>query len=352
MKIKKIIEYIIILVLILIQNILAQDKSKSNTFQTEVDGVGTNALTFLEIGVGARAMGMGGAYASVSNDASSIYWNPAGIVWIKNMEFEIMHNEWFLDADYEFIGAVFPIPNLNSSIGLSLTTIGFGDQPVRTVDRPEGTGEFYDARDYSIGLTWATALTSRFSFGISFKYLSSQIWHETASAFAADMGIFYNTELEGLRLGFSMSNFGTDLKYEGRDIHTTKDPDEEIENFDRVPAEYKTGSYPIPLLFRAGISYQAEFGMLGSTLFSVDLLHPSNAPEAINTGIEYSFANMFFLRGGYQGLFDKISESGLTLGAGIDYYNHSANFGVRFDYSWADWGVLDNSQRFSVGLIF
>jgi len=81
-------------------------------------------------------------------------------------------------------------------------------------------------------------------------------------------------------------------------------------------------------------------------------LHPSNAPEAINMGLEFSFLNMFFLRGGYQNLFDDKTESGLTLGAGVDYYNKSANFGIRFDYSWNDWGLLDNSQSFSVGLIF
>ncbi|MBK8946087.1 MAG: PorV/PorQ family protein [Ignavibacteriae bacterium] len=330
----------------------AQDKSEQKTFQTEVDGIGTNALTFLEIGVGARAMGMGGAYAAVSNDASSIYWNPAGIVWIENMEFEVMHNSWFLDANNEFFGAVFPIAELNSSLGISFTTLGFGDQPVRTVNRPEGTGESYSARDYSAGITWATALTDRFSFGISFKYISSQIWHETGTAFATDFGIFYNTELEGLRLGFSMNNFGTDIKYEGQDIHTTVDPDIEVENFDRVPSEYQTDSYPIPLLFRAGISYEANLGGFGSAIAAIDLLHPSNSPEAINAGIEYSFAKMFFLRGGYEGLFDSEAFSGLTLGAGIDYYNNSANFGVRFDYSWADWGILENSQRFSVGLVF
>ena len=61
---------------------------------------------------------------------------------------------------------------------------------------------------------------------------------------------------------------------------------------------------------------------------------------------------MFFLRGGYQNLFDGENESGLTLGAGVDYYNNASNFGVRFDYAWNEWGLLDNSQSFSVGLVF
>jgi len=345
----------ILLLIIFLSTVTTFSQSKDgtiSTFRTEVDGIGTNALTFLEIGVGSRAMGMGGAYAAIANDVSSLYWNPAGVVWVENMEIQVSHNEWFLDSKYEFVGGVFPIPSLNSAVGISFTTIGFDDQPVRTVNRPEGTGEYYDARDFALGLTFASAITDRFSFGITAKYLSSQIWHETASAFATDLGIFYNTELEGLRLGFSMSNFGTTLKYAGRDIHTTVDPDKEIENFDRVPAEYSTDSYPLPLLFRAGISYNVNMSDFGSTVFAVDLLHPSNAPEAINLGMEYSFLGMFFLRGGYQNLFDGENESGLTLGAGVDYYNNASNFGVRFDYAWNEWGLLDNSQSFSVGLVF
>lgn len=335
----------------MIITVVAQDKTGGG-FKTEVAGIGTNAMTFLEIGVGSRALGMGNAYAAVANDASSLYWNPAGMVWVKNMELEVSHNDWFLDSRYQYIAGVFPIPSIGSAVGISFSTIGFDDQPVRTVNRPEGTGEYYDARDFALGLSFASAITDRFSFGLTAKYLSSQIWHETASAFAMDMGIFYNTQLDGLRLGFSMSNFGTEVKYEGRDIHTTVDPEKEVNNFDRVPAQYLTSSYPLPLLFRAGISYGVELGKFGSTLLAVDLLHPSNAPEAVNVGMEYVAFGMFTIRGGYQSLFDDTAEGGLTLGAGIDYYNSYDGYGIRFDYAWNEWGMLKNTQSFSVGLLF
>ena len=329
-----------------------EDPTTANPFTTEVDAIGTGAMTFLEIGVGARAMGMGGAFVAVANDASATYWNPAGIVWADQVQIEVNHNSWFLDSKVQFISGVIPLPNFNSAIALSATTIGFGSQPVRTVTRPTGTGEEYDARDMAVGLTWATALTDRFSFGLSAKFLSSRIWHETANAFALDFGIFYNTALDGLRLGFSMSNFGSGVQYNGRDLDSTIDPDKEVENFDRVPAQYKTDPYPLPILFRAGLSYELSLGVLGSAIFAADLLHPSHAPEAVNVGMEYGFSNMFFLRAGYQNLFDDSSVNGLTLGAGIDYYNHDNGFGVRFDYSWSEWGVLSNAQRFSVGLVF
>ncbi len=218
-------------------------------------------------------------------------------------------------------------------------------------ERPEGTGEQYGARDYAIALTYALTFTNRFSFGISAKYIEQQIWHENGSAIAIDLGIFYKTPVEGLSLGMSMSNFGNELQLRGRDIDSTIDPDEEHENVDRVPVEYKTGSYPLPLLFRAGISYEADMGRLGSALITMDLNHPSNNTESINIGAEYGFAGMFYLRGGFENMFEENREGGLTLGGGIDYYK-PGSMGFRVDYAWSDWGVLESSNRFSIGIMF
>lgn len=348
---KKILLVMAVLLLSISKN-FAQDKGDSPGFKTEVEGIGTSAATFLEISVGARASGLGGAYVSIANDASALYWNPAGIVWANKFQIEVMHNEWLAGTSYDFAGTVIPLPNLNSAIGFSYISLSMDDQPVRTVQRPEGTGEFYDAQDYAIGLTYAMALTDRFSFGLTGKYISQRIWNESGSAFALDLGIFYNSQLKGLRLGFSMSNFGSEIKLTGRDLNTTVDPDKENENFDRVPATYNTDSYSLPLLFRVGVSYERDWGTWGSTLLSVDLNHPSNAPESINLGFEYGFMNMFFIRGGYENLYEDGAVNGLTLGCGIDYYNVSESFGVRFDYAWSDWGILDNAQRFSIGLVF
>ena len=52
----------------------------------EVTKVGTTAAKFLSIPVGARAVGMGGAFVAVADDASSLYWNPAGIARLSQSE--------------------------------------------------------------------------------------------------------------------------------------------------------------------------------------------------------------------------------------------------------------------------
>lgn len=329
----------------------AQKDGNSFDFVTDVSGVGTSAATFLEIGVGSRASAMGGAYSAVANDVSALYWNPAGIAWIDGMQTEFMHTEWLANTSYDFVGIVTSVPMIRSSFGVSVTSLDYGEAPVRTVERPEGTGEKYGARDLAVALTYAMALTDRFSFGLTGKYISQRIWSETGTATALDVGVFYNTMLKGLRLGASMSNFGSEIQLRGRHLTTIVDPDSRIDNFDRVPVDYKTGVYQLPLLFRVGISYEHSFGPMGKTLFAVDVNHPSNTTESINMGFEYGFADMFYFRSGYESMFERDGINGLTLGGGVNYYL-PGRMGIRLDYSYADWGILENAQRFSLGLKF
>ncbi len=330
---------------------IAQEKDNSYNFVTDVSGVGTSAAPFLEIDVGARASALGGAYTSIANDVSALYWNPAGIAWNQGLQLEFSHSPWLADISYNFFGITQSIPTINSSIGFSLISMDYGEQPVRTVDRPEGTGESYAANDMALAISFGMALTDRFSFGLTTKYITQKIFSATGSAIAVDVGVFYNTALKGLRIGASVSNFGSQIELSGRHLTTIVDPDPLVDNFDRVPVSYKTGKYDLPLLFRAGISYQRDLDNLGEVLLSVDLNHPSHATESISLGFEYGFGKVFFLRTGYKNLFERDSIVGLSLGAGIDY-RIQGSLGIRFDYSWTDWGVLKNAQRFSVALIF
>ncbi|HPI72991.1 MAG TPA: PorV/PorQ family protein [bacterium] len=330
----------------------AQEKNQtSSQFVTDVAGVGTSAATFLEIGAGARAMAMGAAYVAQATDATALYWNPAGIAFIPGFQIEFMNCQWLAETQYNFFGLVAPIPAIRSSVGVSLISLDYGENPVRTVERPEGTGEKYGARDVAVSVSYAMALTDRFSFGLSGKYINQRIWSESGSAVAMDVGVYYNTMLKGLRLGASVSNFGSDIQMAGRHLTTVVDPDEAVQNFDRVPVNYKVGSYSLPLLFRVGLAYTRSLGSLGTITVAGDVNHPSNTTESINLGAEYGFANMFYVRAGYENLYERDHQNGLTFGGGVEYFRRGM-MGFRVDYSWADWGILTNTQRFSLGLLF
>ena len=162
-----------------------------------------------------------------------------------------------------------------------------------------------------------------------------------------DLGILYKTNLRGLQLGASMSNFGTDMQLNGRDLVRPYDDDPQNFSNDKLNTTLKTDAFSLPLLFRFGISYNYELNDNNSFTTSLDLNHPSNNLETMNVGMEYQYRKLFALRAGYQSLFDKTSENGLTLGFGLAYQMENS-FNVQLDYAYSNWGILGQVQRFSI----
>ncbi|PIZ69484.1 MAG: hypothetical protein COY19_01800, partial [Candidatus Marinimicrobia bacterium CG_4_10_14_0_2_um_filter_48_9] len=130
---------------------------------------GTSAYTFLKIGVGARSMAMGGAFIAVANDASSIFWNPAGAVMSENARgIFVDHNEWVAGIQSENLAAIYQFRGIHS-LGISATSIHTDPMEITTEYLPNGTGEYFNYGDMMFGLSYAMKMTDRFSFGITGK---------------------------------------------------------------------------------------------------------------------------------------------------------------------------------------
>lgn len=322
----------------------------AQTGESSVSNVGTNAAAFLEIGVGARAQAMGASFASIADDATAMYWNPAGIANLGHFEASFTNIDWLADVYVGYAAIVASIGTFGA-VGVDMSVLDAGERPVRTIAQPEGTGEIFGSSDLALGLAFAMNLTDRFAIGFHGKYIRQEIWHESANGFALDMGALYKMPIPGVQLGFSVSNFGTRLKLSGRDLLRPFDPD--MENFgnDAINVAFETQSFQLPLMFRFGVSYRLQMNRAGSLLISTDLLHPGNNTESINIGGEYSFNDFVFVRGGYESLFERDRENGLTLGGGLQLELFDAGV-IRIDYAYVDWGVLDNADRFTIALIF
>lgn len=173
--------------------------------------VGTTAAPFLGISVGPTASAMGGAFVALGSDASSLYWNPGAISRMGRSQIMGAHTSWLVDTDFNWVGLSIAL-DADNAIGLSLTQLDYGEEEVTTVQKPDGTGEKWTAQDIAVGLSYARNLTDRFSIGGSLKYISQSIWNESASAFAFDLGLLFLTPFNGLRIGMSISNFGTDMR--------------------------------------------------------------------------------------------------------------------------------------------
>jgi hypothetical protein len=323
---------------------------------------GTSAATFLEIPVGARGIGMGNAFVSLANDVTALYWNPAGVARLELNETGVSHTTWIAGTKFDVAGLVLPLGSFGT-LGLNYTQLSMDDMKVRTVEQPEGTGEFFSAGDMAIGLSFARQLSDRFSIGVTAKYIQQTIWHESASAMAVDVGTIFRTDLfGGMTIGAALSNFGTSMKLSGRDARKfiSVDPTKLGSNA-QIPAGIEFDSWGLPLLFQFGISTAAMKTEDVTWIVAVDALQPSDDFESLNIGTELAYRNFLFLRGGYASIVRRGSrpawadspEGGLCLGIGLtsDLFA-SESIRARFDYAYRNMGFLENIQVITVGVQF
>ena len=158
-----------------------------------INRYGTTTANFLEIGVGSGPTAMGDAQVALAEDVSSIYWNPAGLASLKKPSVVFMLQPWLVDINMLFTGGAVVIPGVGN-IGFGITQMDYGEMDVTTLEYQEGTGEKFKATDLAASFTYSRKIVSWFSFGSSVKYVRSNIWHSSASAFALDLGVLVNTK--------------------------------------------------------------------------------------------------------------------------------------------------------------
>lgn len=328
-------------------NSYAQEDDRPQNFVEDVTNAGTSAAPFLEIGVGARAQAMGNAGAALPRDATSLYWNPAaaaGLDGTVHVTFD--HTNWLANTTLDYVAAVFSFPGVGS-VGFSVMSFEMVDeQPVRTILQPAGTGETYSASDLALAATYAARLTPRFSVGLTGKYVQETLWNEKASNYAVDIGIVYETNLPGFSLAASLSNFGGDVQLQGRDLLRPYDDDPSNFSNDKLNVRLSTDEFSLPLQFRFGAGYEIASSMHRLTL-AADLLHPSDNSEAVNLGAEYTFFDTISFRGGLVALFETDRTGGSTFGVGLQH-RVLGQLGVAADYTYASWGILNNTHRVTV----
>jgi len=314
--------------------------------------VGTTAVPFLGISVGPRATAMGSAFTAMSSDATSIYYNPGSFAQNPKSQVYAAHTDWLVGTSLNWVGMSLKL-NTANAIGISVTQLNYGeDERVTTVTQPEGTGEKWGASDLCASLSYSRLLTDRFSIGGSVKYVQQKIWNEHAAAFALDVGLLFVTQFNDMRLGMSISNFGTEMQMDGKDLLKQVDLDPEtIGHNETIVARLKTETWPLPLLFRVGLAMDVfEMNQARLTL-AADALRPSDNTEIINIGSELQLAKMVFFRSGYKSLFRKDSEEGLTVGTGFRITVPNMMI-LDIDYTWADFKLFETIQMFAVGIQF
>jgi hypothetical protein len=339
---------------------------------------GTTAAEFLLLGAGARGAALGGAFAALATDITAMYHNPAGLAQLGRPAVMVSSVRYIADTRYTWAGVAFPMGGGSSAIGLSVGSFGFGDQPVYTVENPDGDGRVYSVNETFISGTYGKNFSDRFSAGVSLKFISDKLGSTSAGAFAFDFGTNFHATVGArpLRASFVIQNLGSTLQHTGPGIETGVIPPPPLGTVpvprEAQPASYRTKEFGLPVMFRVSVALDVlSQGANRLTLLS-EFTQPNNTKPGGGAGLEWASQNLgnsgFSLaaRGSYtiqsdnqvdvgtaagftsQEKTGSFTSDGLALGGGIAFGRGAVKFGV--DYAWRSLGPLGSTNFFSFSL--
>ncbi len=301
--------------------------------------IGGTAASFLKIGEGARAVGMGEAFTGLADDATALYWNPAGLVTLKQSQMTLEHSMWFQDINIEYgvlaipsianIGAIGASVLFLSTSSISQTTVDITQQPETSPGSGvanqayfiDNTGQTFSASDMLITLGYALRVFPGWQGGLSVKVINESLADKSALAFGSDLGVLCtNTGVRNLSVGMAVQNIGTSLKLD-------------------------QNGFSLPLQFRLGSAMKVPDK---NVVFVADFIQPNDNTGQLNFGLEYSsyYKSINIIgRLGYKYQFgqnDFETNNGITAGLGSAFMN------FEFDYGFEPLGELGNTHRFDL----
>ena len=341
---------------------------------------GTTAAEFLLFPASARGAALGNAFSALVNDVSAVHFNPAGLALMGHSALQASTMRYLADTRYTWVGAGFPMSGGSRALGVSITTFGFGDQPVYTVADPDGeSGETYSVAETAVGLTYAQRFSDRFTAGISGKFINDQLGTVSGRAFAADFGTMFMATIGGraIRAGFTVQNLGTTITHEGTalNVAVTRDPgDQQDIPQDPADAQLKSKGWSLPVTFRMSLAYDL-FSQARSRLSLLgEFNQPNNSDPGFNFAGEYNLmaSNRVSLAGrigytyspdnnldpagsasadyaGFDTSADGEGMDGFSAGGGLRF-GRAAGFTVGFDYAYRHMGLLGGVNMISIGL--
>lgn len=305
---------------------------------------GISALQFLKIGVGGRGVALGESFTAMANDASALYWNPAGMTQFPDNQVYVSHTNYVVDIRHQFLGLVYHLTP-NDHLGASVTSLHMDEMEITTETQPSGTGRYFKFGDLALGLSYARRMTDQFSFGLTAKYVEETLDVLKMGGLLVDIGTYYWTGIGSMRFAVVVTNFGSNMEPKGE--------------VTLLSGEKRTAfqSFSPPTLFKIGFAMEPWQTDEHRVTTSVQLNHPNDNVENIRAGVEYEWNKMLALRAGFKRTIgeqllgtDDTGEEDLSFGVGV-----RAPVGftdVIVDYAFTNFNRLGGIHRFSLGFTF
>jgi len=294
------------------------------TITTKAQLVRSYSNEFLNIGIGARAMGMGSAVSSFTSGVESGYWNPAGAVSVKNYEFAAMHNSLYNGiGSYDYMGAAMPLESKNLAVAASIIRLGV-DNILNTTNLIDSNGNInfnnikqFSSADiaaiFSIGKNFSTI---NLNVGVNAKIIRRNIGKfATGNGFGFDIGAQY--QLDNVKLGLVIRDVTTtftawsidDAIFDAIANAPILSRNGTVQSENNTNQE-KPEKFEITLpKFQLGASYFKQFNKKYSLLTSLDLIgrfietndivSTSFISFSPNMGFELGYKNTAFFRVGF-----------------------------------------------------
>lgn len=298
---------------------------------------------FIALGVGGRALALGGAYVALANDVTAGYWNPAGLARINYPQIALMHDEQFGSLVNHDYGAVALPVGTRASIGFSLIRLGVDDIPdtrnagvdingnltydpaqFSRIDPDRVT--YFNAADYAFYFTYALRHSDDFMYGANVKLIRRELGDASATGIGFDVGVWY-TPMDNLILGANL-----------QDVTTTFLAWSTGRN-ELISPTMKVGSAYFIEALGGRFAPAVDFDIRFENRKYASLAHLGPMSVDLHTGLEFQFKDLVALRVGYSDV------KQLTMGAGVHFPK------LNIDYSFAKFdgtGQLGNTHRISM----
>jgi len=314
---------------------------------------------FLNIGAGARGMSMGNAQIASVSDGTSGYWNPAGLVNVKDEpQLNLMHAEYFAGiGKYDYANLALPLKDNKRTLGLTLLRFAVDDIPNTVfLVQPDGSINFsnittFSSADYAFILSLAQQMNwtgdTKFNFGVNAKII-----HRLAGNFASSWGFGFDAgaQIVGDRwkigavakdVTTTFNAWSFNLDEQIREVFYVTQNDIPVKSTElTAPQLILGGSYNFKINHKISLLAEADFDVTFDGRRNAVV---SSNPVSIDpkVGLELSYNNVFFVRAGINNFQQVLDDKDTTNHRKIWIYQPSVGAGfrigdVQIDYAFTN----------------